>query len=1324
MALFVDISGFTAMSEALSDSGRFGSEELTNILNDYFRPMIDLVHSYGGDVLKFSGDGMTILFPFSQRNARATISRAVQCALDMQGRMARYKSIVTSAGNYSLAIKAGLAAGQILSTNVGDPAVRLEYVAAGGVLDRCAEAEHHAVSNEVVIHSDLLNRKDNGILVAEGRGDYHVVEGLLRRPRRSPIKDVQMNAGAVAILAPFLHPVIAQRLQEDHAGLVNEHRKVSILFIDFGSRDYDGDLSVGEFLNKYFAMAVVTIQNYDGYLYQIEMGDKGSKYIVLFGAPMMHENDEQRALHCAMDLKGLTNDLVRIGATAGSVFCGQIGAPSRHTYAVIGDPVNLAARLMQAAEPGEILVSGMAEDGLPKGFASKPLKPFSIKGKRNPVPVFAVRPVEAVDRARLEEPSPSLPLIGRRAEMSMARHRMQLALEGHGQVIGITGEAGIGKSRLSGEIRELAESEGQMCHQGACLSHGSSTSYLVWREVWRSFFGLDSSSPPAEQVKKLEGYMSDDQNFLRRVPLLGPVLNLQIPDNDTTDSLDAEVRMDSLRSLLLECLRKRTTTAPLMLVLEDCQWIDSASHQLIEYLARNLTDLPLLMVLVYRPSALDVSPMAHVMSYGHSVELVLAELSPGEAEELIVMHLEGATPLQGAADQSLISRVIARSGGNPFYIEELLNYVRDQKVDFHDGNALEALALPESLNTAITARIDQLQEPEKTTLKVASVLGRSFKAHWIWGSYPQGGMRQLVGDHLRTLQQLGLIVVQEHEPEPAYVFKHTVIHEVVYHSLSLASRELLHECVGQFIERTYSPFLDQLVDDLAHHYGSSRNTLKQVVYFRQAAERAKAAFTNDAAIDYYQRLLTLLPEPEQSRVLVTLGEIWQLTGKWMQAEGAFRRALQTAVARREEAAARRALGSLLAYNQSYDESLQWLVEARDLYEAVGDEEGVATTLECLARTYLERGDYPRALSCGERQMEIASAQGDEASACAAGENLGRILWQRGEYRAAIDHFERVLASATRIGYRQMVVAAGNDMAGCHTELGEYDSAVKNLQSAFDAATAIGYQWACGLIVGNTGRLYLRLGEHRQASICFGYELRLLTELGNWRRLLNTLGDVAVLKEAQGSQREAEYLVDRAIRLGRAMEAPYFLCELLHLRADLHTRRMRYGDAKVDNQEALRIATALDDKDVQLRANILSLRLRAALGEPKDEVLKGFEALLGPASGDREAADINYEKWCLDPLQEASRVTAANLYGHLHERMPDVTYRRRYKELTGEVLSRPPALPPLPRVVAEGGENLDTVLSRAFELSQAVILTHARSQDPRPRIGKRSASAAS
>jgi class 3 adenylate cyclase len=258
VALFADVSGFTAMSEALARSGKPGTEELTDVLNSYFGPMIELIQSYGGIIGKFGGDAMTVLFPVD-RSRRAAIRRALQCTLDMQAAMGRYAVIDSSAGTFSLAMKAGLALGPVLCTTIGDPQTQLEYIVAGGVLDRSADAEHHASPGEVVVSDDLL-RYAGAVEIAWRRDDMCCVAGLKRRARPAPLAPLgTLPAEVVRTIARYLHPAIAQLLVAGQAGFINEHRKVTVLFMNFGELDYDHDPHVSATLQLYLSAVIPTI---------------------------------------------------------------------------------------------------------------------------------------------------------------------------------------------------------------------------------------------------------------------------------------------------------------------------------------------------------------------------------------------------------------------------------------------------------------------------------------------------------------------------------------------------------------------------------------------------------------------------------------------------------------------------------------------------------------------------------------------------------------------------------------------------------------------------------------------------------------------------------------------------------------------------------------------------------------------------------------------------------------------------------------------------------------------------------------------------------
>ncbi|NTW97614.1 MAG: hypothetical protein HGB28_03595, partial [Oscillochloris sp.] len=297
VTLFADVSGFTPMSEALSRYGQDGTEDLTALLNDYFAVMIDLIAAYGGVVASFGGDSLTALFLIGERSgAQESAQRAVRCALDMQMLMAPYQNIETRAGQFSLEIKIGLAAGPVLSTVVGDPAVRLQSLIAGMPLEQAAQAEHLSHSGDVVVHRDLLNLAP-AIRAVEERGDYRLVVDVPGQPIYAPLPPLPEADGALLpVLSAFLHPSLARRLLDGQTGFVNEHRSVTVLFVGFSGFDYDRDPQVGARLQAYIAQVARIVEQYDGDLNKIDMGDKGSKLVVIFGAPIAHENDAERAM--------------------------------------------------------------------------------------------------------------------------------------------------------------------------------------------------------------------------------------------------------------------------------------------------------------------------------------------------------------------------------------------------------------------------------------------------------------------------------------------------------------------------------------------------------------------------------------------------------------------------------------------------------------------------------------------------------------------------------------------------------------------------------------------------------------------------------------------------------------------------------------------------------------------------------------------------------------------------------------------------------------------------------------------------------------------
>lgn len=1290
VALFADVSGFTALSEALANAGKAGTEELTTILNSYFIPMIDLIQSYGGIIGKFGGDALTVLFPYTAETIRSVVRRGVQCALEMQAAMPRYQPLTTSAGQHDLYMKAGLAMGTVFNTSVGVPEIRLEYVIAGQLLDDCADAEHHATKGEVVVHDALLPYLDD-IQIIERRDGFTCVGTLLHPADRAPLPDISGDPETARdILRAYLHPSIAHRIENAPLGFINEHRRVTVLFVRFSGFDYDYDAEVKAKLQSYFDEVVRIIARYDGFLNKIDMGDKGSKFIVLFGVPVAHEDDEERALRCALEISHLAVPAA-VGVNTGMVYCGEVGSPQRQEYTVMGDGVNLAARLMQLATERQIIVSAFTRRLVTEKFQWSQLEPVKLKGKSELVTLYAIDDVQESPAARLAEPVYRLPMIGRERELTRIREHIRLTLSGRGQIVAVSGEAGIGKSRLTAEIVKLAGALGLLVYGGECQSFGTNDSYLVWRKLWGALLNLDLTASPAAQAEQLSAGI--DAQFTSRLPLLNLLLNLDLPESDITQNLEPKLRVELLHNLLLDILRLYSRNAPLLLVLEDCHWIDPLSHDLLAFLGRGIIDMPVMILMVHRPAPGEPNLDGLFADLAHFHALPLQDFTTIEAERLIQLKLDQLYDEPGQFPSALAARIMTLAQGNPFYIEEIFNYLYERTTDFA-ALSTQTPELPGSLNSLILSRIDQLTEDQKTALKLASVLGRTFRVDWLWGAYREVGQPEAVLAQLEALSAHEMLMLQQTEPELAYLFKHILTREIAYESLAIATRERLHEQLGDFIELHYGDMLENYVDVLAYHYGSSRNQDKQREYFLRAGSRAQVNYANDSAIAYYQRLLPLLPADQRGDALRKLGEVWQLVGKWKEAENAYTEALALAQAAGDVltiAYCEMAVGALRVRTASPAEAVSWLERARRAFTMLNDQQGLSRTLGQIAVLHLQQGSFDDALAAHQEQLRISRAIGDLRGVVETYLGLGWVYTEQGDVDAALENLHEALEIATDTNEQRGIIQAHNDIAGTYFVSGNPRQALDNLQLALTAAARIGYLQVIGVVAGNIGEVYRLFGFGAQALLCYQKALHVALELGDQISMMYAAENIAHTLQANQPTEAARLYVDCMTLAGRYDDA-YGLCEMQFGLAQIAFREGRTNDARTANDEALRIAEQVGRRDIVLNAEILRVRIEHAGGTlDTPAALTILNALLVDYDQPNETALIRSAIWRLDATQTEARDAAAAYYRALGADA-SAQDRAHYTELTGESLPPPPELPQPQPIITENVPPLDVLLS--------------------------------
>jgi adenylate cyclase len=1203
-ALFADISGFTPLTEALVQElgPQRGADELTRQLNRVYHALIAEVYRYGGSVIGFSGDAITCWFDDDPSAALRQSSgqgsgqaglRATACGLAMQGAMGQFATIETPrGGTVSLAMKAAVATGTARRFVVGDPQIQIIDVLAGATLDRLAEAEHQAHKEEVVLEPSAITSLGDQVQFVAWRDDdetgkrFGVVEGLASQVTDLPWAPMPPDALSEEQVRPWLLPPVYQRLRTGQGEFLAELRPAVALFLCFGGIDYDEDEAAGAKLDAYIRWVQSVLNRYGGHLLQLTMGDKGSYLYAAFGAPIAHEDDAVRAVSAALELRAPPTELdfiteAHIGISQGRMRTGAYGGTMRRTYGVLGDNVNLAARLMQAAAPGQIVVSQTVRQVTGDTFDWQSLATLRVKGRTEPVTVCSPVRVKGRRVIRLHEPDYALPMVGREAELALIEQKLALVLQGQGQILGITGEAGIGKTRLMAEAIRVANERQLTGYASECESYGTHTSYLVWWPIWRALFDIDPAWEVTEQVSALKEQLECiNPALVPRLPLLGAVLNLPIPDNDLTRSFDAKLRKTSLEALLVDCLRAHARTTPLLFVLEDCHWLDPLSHDLLEVMGRAVADLPVMLMLAYRPPEMERLQAPRVERLPHFTEIELTEFTPQEAERLIALKLgQFAGPQTEAPPKELVEEITKKAQGNPFYIEELLNYLRDKGISPQDSKALEQLDLPTSLHSLIISRLDQRTESQKTTLRVASVIGRLFRAAYLWGMYPELGAPGRIKADLEALCRLDLTRVDTPEPELAYLFKHIITREVAYESLTYATRAMLHEQLGQFIERTFSDSLEQYLYELALHYDRSENEDKKREYLLKAGEAAQAHYANEAAMSYYQRVLPLLPAEEQVPVMRKLGEVLQLVGNWNKARDLYQQALGLAEQlgdRSAQAWCQTALGELLVYRQAqYAEGSSWLNQARAGFEELGNEAGVAHVLKIGGTMAAIQGNFEEARTLWERGLAIRRELGDKSGVADLLNNLALVARNLGEHQESRALNEQALEIRQNLGDKWAIAFSLNNLGQLLTDIGEYETARDQLEVAVDLQREIGDRFQLANALHTLANVIRDQGDYAAARPKYDESLAILWELGERWLLAYLLEDMGGLAALQGEPERALRLVGAATALREVTGSSLSPAEQDLLEKMLVPARQSLGETAAASAEAAGRAMTLE-----------------------------------------------------------------------------------------------------------------------------------------------------
>ncbi|MCB8986706.1 MAG: tetratricopeptide repeat protein [Ardenticatenaceae bacterium] len=1145
-ALFADISGFTPLTEKLTRSlgPRRGIEDLTRTINAVYAALIAEVERFGGSVIGFAGDAMTCWFDERVDSGgepggenQSPTWRAVTSAFALQAVLRQFPD---------LGLKVAVTTGPARRFVVGDPADQLWDTLAGHTIVRLSTAEHLANRGDIVVDEATFQELGDQVQVETWRTvaqeRFAVLSGLVNGaqavPAAPPLRQLTADE-----LGEWVNTAVFAREQAGQGVFLTELRPVVALFLRFTGISYETDQG-REQLDIFLRQAQAILRLHEGALIQLTIGDKGSYLYAAFGAPVAHEDDARRAMKTALDLRRSAQTLpylepVQIGLTRGVMRTGAYGGATRRTYGVLGDEVNLAARLMTTAGPGEILVSGQVHKAVREAFAFEPRPPLRMKGKAEPLPVFAVTGERQQRAIRLQEPTYALPMVGRQEELQTIEAKLDLAAAGQSQIIGIVAEAGLGKSRLVAEVIRSARRKGFVGYGGTCQSDGIHTPYLPWKTIWQAFFDVNPEMPIRRQIRYLEGEIEDRApDRVEAMPLLNVVLDLHIPENEFTQNLEPKNRQSALHALLEDCLKAQAEDEPTLIVIEDLHWVDILSHGLLEGLANALAQHAVCFVLAYRPPELLRLQEPRLEALPQFTKVELRELTGAEAESAIRAKLAQLYPARGGTlPTGLVEALMARAQGNPFYLEELLNYVRDRGLDPSDLNRIE---LPNSLHTLILSRIDQLSEQEKTTLRVASIIGRLFRAAWLNGYYPDLGAMPQVKQVLDQLDELEITPLDS-EPELIYLFKHIVTHEVTYRSLPFTTRARLHEQLARYLEEADAP-----VEAIAFHYEQSENKEKQCEYLRKAGKAAQKNYANEDALAYYGTLLPLLTEAkEQTQIYLKRGKVLQLIGRWDDAEADYRAALDAARDdRRLMASACCALGELNNHRGDYAAALDWLAQAKEALTAVEDTPLLTQAVITTGFVWQRKGAYAQAQESFHEGLALARQGDDKFNMAEALNGMGLVANLQSDLAAAQTLFEESLSLRRAIGDKRGLAGALNNLGIIADSQGNYALGRARYEESLALMREIGDKRHVAFSTANLGLLAFGRSDFYTARALCEESLALFRELGDKMGLTGSLANLGNVALAQGDYPAAQAYFEEALAWCQKMDEKTFMAYAL------------------------------------------------------------------------------------------------------------------------------------------------------------------------------------
>ncbi len=885
-----------------------------------------------------------------------------------------------------------------------------------------------------------------------------------------------------------------------------ERRLVTVLFADIvGFTSLSEEMDPEEVLNlinSFFAALEEPIRKYEGTI------DKylGDAIMVLFGAPKSHENDTERAIYSAIEMQNIAKDYSKkigkninlsIGINTGLVVAGSVGGKDNAPYSVIGDAVNVAKRVQEFAGPDDIIVTDSVYQLANYIFDFEEIGPISVKGRNHPVNIYKVLSHKVLLSGEPKIRGILIPLVDRKEELSKIILRRDTAFkEKKGQIVVVSGDAGIGKSRMKYEIKTKTDADKTFILEGDCAPHTKNIAYWPYIEIFRQVFGIEELDDKTTIEKKIGKKAKEFKLSSKTVECFGELFGIYTGQSKKLDHIKAAAR---------ELIVNLTSIKPLLLIVEDVHWMDMASLEMTSLVAELIGNLPVFFMIITRSGFLPDLPVSY-----NVLNLFLRPLSLSDSVEMVSQLLDVKS-----VPEVFINKVLKKTEGNPFFIEEIVNHLVNEKYIKIEGGECKIIknidekTLPASIQAIISSEIDRLPVDMREVLKNASVIGREFNVDVL---AKLSGESQLE-DMLLTLQAKGF-VYKSKTMSSSYIFKHAFIRDVAYDTLLKSEKQFLHTKVGYIMEELFADRIEEYYDIISYHFLQGGAYKKAMDYLLKAAENERIRHLFLSSREKYKKALRIanklkendavsVPHNLYFRILLGRGIVAESLNNWEDAQQAF-------------------------------------LDAMEIAAKIENKHGIVEAINGIARIMFLKGVLSHATKRVERAQKLAFEIGYKAGAAESFNILANINIVRGELDDAIDACNKAMKLYQEVDEKNKEIEISILLSKIYKLKGIYKESLKILYSALKMAKSLQDKHSISRILSVVAEVELLRGKPELSRDIAKSSMEFLEDTGDkdGKAHINTIIADSYVKEGEYGEGLSSYrkALDMYYKLNNRLES--------------------------------------------------------------------------------------------------------------------------------------------------------------------------------------------